>query len=530
MTTSLDHKVHQIASQSVTMFTFFFRRRFTVVVLDICRQYIVSGIYQLYHYSIMSANIETLSDKYQLREIIGQGAFGVVRAAVSEKHGTRVAIKQLVRVFSSRDYTLRVMREVAISKFAAHENVLELLDVKYRGEAVYLITPLCETDLYSLIYKNQGSKDYCFYSFYERMHMMHGILKGIQYLHSFGILHRDIKPSNILVTSDGTPKICDFGIARHRHWNTGNCSNGFGESISSGAPTVAKNKIPFTPYVVTRWYRAPEVIVTEGCYGPSADVWAVGCVFAEMMIRRPIFQGMDTVHQLSVIINGLGNPSGDDLQIHGISDEAKEFIASIGPKTCKLSQFVEARNFGADKDFQPSFVSLLSGMFRFNPSDRWTSLMAMKDPLFLAFGFSVVSPVNRGRVEWLSGVENIRRSREQKEIVKDIVLRVQKDKLLTETEALQPSRNQHIEEGESLKHVPLGLCSTGNPNSDPSTSIAIHSAETTKETIEDICEEDHLVNFYKSPSSIDATQQVVSEDIIVTDTEVSMQWLSPEHK
>ena len=471
----------------------------------------------------MSSKIETLGDSYKLDAIIGHGAFGVVREAVSEKYGRRVAIKQLVRVFSSKDYTQRVLREVAISKFADHENVLGLVDVKYRGEAVYLITALCQTDLYSLIYKNQGNKDYRLYTFRERVHIMHGILQGLHYLHSFGILHRDIKPSNILVTADDIPKICDFGISRC-HYSREDLSG----SSGSGAFNRSNGevKIPFTPYVVTRWYRAPEVIVTDGCYGTPADVWAVGCIYAEMMMHRPMFQGMNTVHQLSVIIDGLGNPSPADLQIDGICDEAREFIASIGTKPCNLQNLVGAHHFGNEKGFQPSFVSLLSGMLCFHPLNRYTSLMAMNDSLFSTFGCTVTSQAPRGQIEWLRNVEEIRTTREHKEMVKDIVLRAQNDKVARDSQMLNPTK---IQQGDNtlLQQTHLGLVTTINPNSDQSIPIAVSfesclsSDETTKETIEDICEEDHLCTFYQSPSSFEDTQQIVPDELI-TDSE-SMQ-------
>jgi mitogen-activated protein kinase 1/3 len=112
----------------------------------------------------------------------------------------------------------------------------------------------------------------------------------LKYIHSANVIHRDLKPSNILVNATCELKICDFGLARG----------------------IVDN-LELTEYVVTRWYRAPEIML--GCmqYTTKVDLWSVGCIFAEMLSRKPLFPGQDYIDQLHLIMNALGVPSDSEL-------------------------------------------------------------------------------------------------------------------------------------------------------------------------------------------------------------------------
>jgi serine/threonine protein kinase len=113
----------------------------------------------------------------------------------------------------------------------------------------------------------------------------------MKFVHSANVLHRDLKPSNILVNSNCDLAICDFGLAR---------------GISSEVEGL-------TEYVVTRWYRAPELLCDNQIYGKAVDVWSMGCIFAEILLRRPFLQGRDYLHQLKLIIKLVGKPKEEDL-------------------------------------------------------------------------------------------------------------------------------------------------------------------------------------------------------------------------
>eukprot|EP00850_Spirogloea_muscicola_P008805 SM000048S16517 [mRNA] locus=s48:175188:176080:- [translate_table: standard] len=116
------------------------------------------------------------------------------------------------------------------------------------------------------------------------------LLRGLKYVHTANVLHRDLKPSNLLLNASCDLKICDFGLAR-----TGS-EKGF-----------------MTEYVVTRWYRAPELLLSCEEYTAAIDLWSVGCIFAELLGRTPLFPGKDYIHQLKLIINSIGSPDEDDL-------------------------------------------------------------------------------------------------------------------------------------------------------------------------------------------------------------------------
>jgi len=197
----------------------------------------------------------TVDPRYEVTRCVGSGAYGHVFAAKDTKNNKQVAIKRIHKAFEDVIDAKRVLREIKIlSKFKIilnnwhhflnfieffdHENIIELIDIQrppgpvgYKD--VYIITQLMEADLHQLIYSKQKLEtDHYQYFMYQ-------ILRGLYYMHSANIMHRDLKPSNILINLDCYLKICDFGLSR-----------GFGE---------VDEYLKKTAYVVTRWYRAPEV-------------------------------------------------------------------------------------------------------------------------------------------------------------------------------------------------------------------------------------------------------------------------------
>lgn len=126
------------------------------------------------------------------------------------------------------------------------------------------------------------SNNYCFFHFFSSFsvqYFLYQILRGLKYIHSANVLHRDLKPSNLLLNANCDLKICDFGLAR-----------------------VTSETDFMTEYVVTRWYRAPELLLNSSDYTAAIDVWSVGCIFMELMDRKPLFPGRDHVHQLRLLM------------------------------------------------------------------------------------------------------------------------------------------------------------------------------------------------------------------------------------
>jgi mitogen-activated protein kinase 15 len=141
-------------------------------------------------------------------------------------------------------------------------------------------------------------------------YIMYQVMLGMQYLHNSKLIHRDLKPSNILVNSDCSAKICDFGLVRFL-----------------GSDVVSYNTL--TEGVATRWYRAPEVLLGSNDYNTQADMWSLGCILAEIMIKNPLFPGTCTTNQLERILQLTGHPSAADIK--SIKAELGEvMIAEVG--------------------------------------------------------------------------------------------------------------------------------------------------------------------------------------------------------
>lgn len=227
----------------------------------------------------------TILKRYQNLKPIGSGAQGIVCAASDVVTGQNVAIKKLSRPFQNVTHAKRAYREFKLMKLVNHKNIIGLLNAftpqrtLEEFQDVYLVMELMDANLCQVI---QMDLDH------ERMsYLLYQMLCGIKHLHTAGIIHRDLKPSNIVVKSDCTLKILDFGLAR-----------------------TAGTTFMMTPYVVTRYYRAPEVILGMG-YKENVDIWSVGCIMGEMIRGAVLFPGTDHIDQWNKIIEQLGTPSKD---------------------------------------------------------------------------------------------------------------------------------------------------------------------------------------------------------------------------
>ncbi|XP_045574732.1 mitogen-activated protein kinase 8 isoform X1 [Salmo salar] len=219
---------------------------------------------------------------YQNLRPIGSGAQGIVCSAYDHNLERNVAIKKLSRPFQNQTHAKRAYRELVLMKCVNHKNIIGLLNVFSPQKSleefadVYIVMELMDANLCQVI---QMELDH------ERLsYLLYQMLCGIKHLHAAGIIHRDLKPSNIVVKSDCTLKILDFGLAR-----------------------TAATGLLMTPYVVTRYYRAPEVILGMG-YQANVDIWSVGCILAEMIRHKILFAGRDYIDQWNKVIEQLGTP------------------------------------------------------------------------------------------------------------------------------------------------------------------------------------------------------------------------------
>ncbi|KAF5310982.1 hypothetical protein D9619_008277 [Psilocybe cf. subviscida] len=246
---------------------------------------------------------------YQPVDVIGEGAYGIVCSAIHIPTQRKVAIKR-ISPFEHSMFCLRTLREIKLLRHFRHENIIAILDILrppniHDFREVYLVQELMETDLHRVIRTQELSDDHCQYFIYQT-------LRALKALHSADVLHRDLKPSNLLLNSNCDLKICDFGLAR-----------------SARPPPDADDASTFmTEYVATRWYRAPEVMLTFKEYTRAIDIWSVGCIIAEMLSGRALFPGRDYHHQLSLILETLGTPSIDDFYAIN-SQRSREYIRAL---------------------------------------------------------------------------------------------------------------------------------------------------------------------------------------------------------
>ncbi|CAH8274134.1 unnamed protein product [Arabidopsis lyrata] len=301
------------------------------------------------HYYTMWQTLFEIDTKYVPIKPIGRGAYGVVCSSINRETNERVAIKKIHNVFENRIDALRTLRELKLLRHVRHENVIALKDVmlpthRYSFKDVYLVYELMDSDLNQIIKSSQSlSDDHCKYFLFQ-------LLRGLKYLHSANILHRDLKPGNLLVNANCDLKICDFGLAR----------------------TSRGNEQFMTEYVVTRWYRAPELLLCCDNYGTSIDVWSVGCIFAEILGRKPIFPGTECLNQLKLIINVVGSQQDWDLQFID-NQKARRFIKSLPfSKGTHFSQIYPHAN--------PLAIDLLQRMLVFDPTKRISVSDALLHP------------------------------------------------------------------------------------------------------------------------------------------------------
>ncbi|CAG8465505.1 5725_t:CDS:2 [Paraglomus occultum] len=296
-----------------------------------------------------------VGSNYELLHVIGEGAYGVVCAAIHKPTGQKVAIKK-VKPFDHSLFCLRTLREMKLLRYFNHENIISILDIVRpenmgKFNEVYLVLELMEADLHGIIRSQRLSDDHCQYFIYQ-------ILRALKALHSANVLHRDLKPSNLLVNANCDLKICDLGLARNA--NPSDEQSGF-----------------MTEYVATRWYRAPEIMLTFNVYTKAVDIWSVGCIMAEILGRKPLFPGRDYHDQLRLIFEVLGTPRPDDLKSIS-SKRARQYIRSMPfKKRIPFAQLFPNAN--------PLALDLLEKMLTFNPSNRITVEEALNHPYMEPF-------------------------------------------------------------------------------------------------------------------------------------------------
>ncbi|KAJ7788576.1 kinase-like domain-containing protein [Mycena olivaceomarginata] len=301
-----------------------------------------------------------IGENYQLLHLMGEGSYGQVAAAVHKPTGRHVAIKKIIP-FHHRIFCLRTLRELKLLRFfsdaGVNENIISIIDIIKPPTLdsfteIYFVQELMQTDLHRLIYTQEDlTDDHVQYFVYQA-------LRALKFIHSADIIHRDLKPANLLVNANCDLKVCDFGLAR---------------SII----TSSTGGDPMSEYVATRWYRALEIMLSFAMYSKAIDMWAIGCILAELLSKRPFFPGRDYFSQLNLVLNVLGTPNQADI-LDITSERSRNYIRALP--------------WRKNKDFRTLFpqasleaIDFLLKALMFNPMKRFTVEEALQHPYLAGY-------------------------------------------------------------------------------------------------------------------------------------------------
>ena len=296
-----------------------------------------------------SKPIARIEDRFMRLEKIGSGAYGVVFRAQDKHNQEVVALKKIsmkknCEKSDEEGVPSSSLREIGLLKDLKHPNVLKLLDIQVCQSNLYLVFEHLDIDLKKLLdIHNAGLPPLVVKSF------MWQLLKGLAYCHSRRILHRDLKLQNLLVDRKGNIKLADFGLAR----------------------SICLPMRTYTHKVVTLWYRSPELLLKTTHYGPSVDIWSLGCIFAEMQTNRTLFPGDSEIDQIYRIFRTLGTP--DETSWPGFS------------KLPECGHFAKFKSRGIENyigDHDKLAVDLLSKFLAYDPLTRISCKQALAHDYF----------------------------------------------------------------------------------------------------------------------------------------------------
>jgi mitogen-activated protein kinase 15 len=303
-------------------------------------------------------NIEALDRqilrRYEIMQKIGKGAYGVVWRVMDKQTQQVVALKKVFGAFQNATDAQRTYREITyLRQLREHPFIVGLLAV-HRAENdtdLYLVFECMETDVHAVIRASILQDVHHRYIFWQ-------LLCALKYIHSAGLMHRDLKPSNLLINSNASIKLCDFGLARM-----------FG---GEHAPE------DLTDYIATRWYRAPEILFGSSTYTYGVDMWAAGCILAELVSGRPLFPGQSTMDQLERIIAYTGTPSREDIASME-SSFTQTMLTSLSYTKARWS--LEEKMDDVSRDA----LDLIKKLIVFKPQDRATADECLSHPYVAQF-------------------------------------------------------------------------------------------------------------------------------------------------
>lgn len=292
-------------------------------------------------------------DAYTKLNKIQEGTYGVVYRAQDKETGEIVALKKVKTEREQEGFPVSCLREIKVMLLYKHPNLVNVKEVVV-GDAgtVYIVMEYLEHDFQGLLKEIHGqllqSEVKC---------LLQQLLLGVHHLHSHWLIHRDLKPANLLYNNKGCLKVADFGLTRKYE-----------------TPAV-----PMTQRVVTLWYRAPELLLGATTYGPELDMWSVGCIFAEFILREPLFCGTSEDTQIKKIFCTLGVPNDDVWPGFSALPLTARVLASLkGRKMPAVVPIVDRLR----KSLTQAGFDLLLSMLEYDPAKRISAKEALEHGYF----------------------------------------------------------------------------------------------------------------------------------------------------
>ena len=286
-------------------------------------------------------------DKYLKMEKLGEGTYGIVYKARDKDTQKICALKKIRLDSEDEGVPSTAIREISLLKELQHPNIVCLQDVVHSENKLYLVFEFLDHDLKKHMDGHIATGGMPAHMIKSYMYQM---LQGIAFCHAHRVLHRDLKPQNLLIDRNGMLKLADFGLAR-----------AFGIPVRT-----------YTHEVVTLWYRAPEILLGSKHYSTPVDLWSVGCIFAEMVMQRPLFPGDSEIDELFRIFRVLGTPTEESWPGVTQLPDYKPTFPTWNKKN--LTEVVTG--------MEPAALELLSTTLIYEPSKRMSAKTAMQHRFF----------------------------------------------------------------------------------------------------------------------------------------------------
>nr|XP_045606663.1 serine/threonine-protein kinase MAK-like [Procambarus clarkii] len=286
-------------------------------------------------------------NRYVTLNELGTGTYGSVVLGQRIDTGEKVAIKRMKRKFYSWDEAMN-LREVKSLKKLSHANVVKLKEVIRENDTLYFVFEYMKENLYQLMKSREKH-----FSETAVKTIVCQVLQGLAFMHRHGYFHRDMKPENLLCMGPELVKIADFGLARE-----------------------IRSRPPYTDYVSTRWYRAPEVLLRSNTYSSPIDIWAMGAIMAEIYTFRPLFPGSSEIDQIFKICSVIGTPD---------KREWPEAYSLAQQMNFKFPQFAATPLATLIPNATPDAIHIMTEMLHWNPARRPTAQQCLRFPFFKDF-------------------------------------------------------------------------------------------------------------------------------------------------